>query len=198
MLGFFVFLKKKLNIPAEIIEGCIRKKSAAESRLYKLIFSYLMGISIRYAKSEERAEDLVNIGFLKILNNLPKYDSSLPFKNWIRRIMVNTIIDEFRKEKKHRDNVEYVDEYATYYDYAIENNAIQKLNANEILNLISKLPENTAKIFNLYVIDGFTHREIADMLDISEGTSKWHVNMAREKLKQMIINLNTDIRVKNE
>lgn len=187
-----------MNIPEEIIEGCIRKKSSAESKLYKLIFSYLMGISIRYAKSQDKAEDLVNIGFLKILNNLPKYDSSLPFKNWIRRIMVNTIIDEFRKERKHKYNLEYVDDYGTYHEYTIENNAIQKLNFNEILNLISKLPETTSKIFNLYVIDGFTHREIADMLDISEGTSKWHVNMAREKLKQMIINFNMEVRLKNE
>lgn len=198
MLGFFVYLIKILNIHPEIIEGCIKRKSAAESRLYKLIFSYLMGISIRYVKCEEKAKDLVNIGFLKILNNLTKYDNTLPFKNWIRRIMVNTIIDEFRKEKKHKDNLEYVDENASYYEYSIENNAIQKLSANEILSLISKLPENTARIFNLYVIDGFTHREIADMLDISEGTSKWHVNMAREKLKQMIINMNIDIRIKNE
>ncbi|MCX8081641.1 MAG: RNA polymerase sigma factor [Bacteroidia bacterium] len=183
-----------MNISVEIIEGCIRRKSSAESKLYKLIFSYLMGIAIRYAKSEDKAEDLVNMGFMKILNNLPKYDNSLPFKNWIRRIMVNTIIDEFRKEKKHKDNLEYVDEYGTYYEYSIENNAIQRMSANDILNLISKLPENTAKIFNLYVIDGFTHREIADMLDISEGTSKWHVNMAREKLKQMIVLQNMEIR----
>jgi len=184
-----------LQIPQEIIEGCIRRKPSCEFRLYKLLFSYLMGICIRYTRNEDKAKDMVNMGFLKILTNLPKYDHSLPFKNWVRRIMVNTLIDEFRKEKKHLQNLEYVETYGSQYDYQeVINDAVRKLGVQDILRLIQRLPENTARIFNLYVIDGYTHREIADMLDISEGTSKWHVNIAREKLKQYILQMHQEYR----
>jgi RNA polymerase sigma-70 factor (ECF subfamily) len=154
-----------------------------------------MGVCFRYTNSRENAEEMLNIGFLKILNNLEKYKPEIPFKSWIRKVMVNILIDEFRKEKKHKENIEYVEEYYETRDYADQNAAISKMNVEQIHALILKLPPMSQKVFNLFVIDGFGHKEIADMLDMSEGTSKWHLNFSRSKLKDMITNLVSPLKV---
>jgi RNA polymerase sigma-70 factor (ECF subfamily) len=123
---------------------------------------------------------------LKILTNLVKYDDTMPFKAWVRRIMVNTLIDEYRKNKTLKNNISYVEEYYDTEEYSETNSALHKLNAKEILLMIEKLPKASAQVFNLFAIDGFSHKEIGAMLEISEGTSKWHLNYARQKLKDMI------------
>ncbi len=132
------------------------------------------------------AEEMLNMGYLKILNNLEKYNSDMPFKAWIRRIMVNTLIDEYRRNKNLKESISYVEEYYDQEEYSETNSALQKLNYNEIISMIDKLPRASAQVFNLYVIDGFSHKEIAEMLEISQGTSKWHLNFARQKLQEMI------------
>lgn len=173
-------------IQPNLIKDCINRDRRAEYELYKTLYSYLMSICYRYTHQKEFAEEMLNMGYLKILNNLAKYDEALPFKAWVRRIMVNTLIDEYRKNKSLKEKVTYVEEYYDSEEYSDTNSALNKLNAKEILMMIEKLPRASAQVFNLYAIDGFSHKEIASMLEISEGTSKWHLNSAREKLKQMI------------
>lgn len=175
-----------MNIELELLTACINRERRAEYELYKITYSYLMGICFRYTNSREEAEQMLNLGFLKILKNLEKYRPEIPFKVWIRKIMINIIIDEFRKEKRHKENVEYVEEYYDNSNYAEQNNAIAKMNVEQIHELITKLPPMSQKVFNLYIIDGFSHKEIADMLSMSEGTSKWHLNFSRSKLKEML------------
>ncbi len=175
-----------MNIELELITACINRERRAEYELYKTTYSYLMGICFRYTNSREEADQMLNLGFLKILKNLDKYKPEIPFKVWIRRIMINIIIDEFRKEKRHKENVEYVEEYYDNSNYAEQNNALAKMNVEQIHELITKLPPMSQKVFNLYIIDGFSHKEIADMLNMSEGTSKWHLNFSRSKLKEML------------
>lgn len=178
-----------MNIDLELITACIKHERKAEYELYKITYSYLMGVCFRYTNSREEAEENLNIGFLKILKNLDKYKPEIPFKVWIRKVMINILIDEFRKEKKHKENIQYVEEYHETGDYAEQNNAISKMNMEQIHALIMKLPPMSQKVFNLYIIDGFSHKEIADMLSMSEGTSKWHLNFSRGKLKDMITNI---------
>lgn len=172
-------------VPPGLIKDCINRNRRAEYDLYKATYSYLMSICIRYTRSEDSAKEALNAGFLKILNNLEKYNPDMPFKAWIRRIMVNTLVDEFRKQKHHLLAIEYVEDY-NEAAYSEMNKVIDKINAADILALISQLPPATKEVFNLYAIDGFSHKEIAELLKISEGTSKWHLNSGRQKLKELL------------
>lgn len=175
-----------MNIQPELIQACIKRERKAEYELYKITFSYLMSICIRYTRNQDRAKETLNQGFLKILSNLSKYDTTVPFKPWIRRIMINTLINEFKKEKIHAQNINYVETYYDSNEYADVNNAVSKIDMQQIYHFIEQLPPATQQVFNLYFIDGFKHREIAEMLEITEGTSKWHLNSAKEKLKILL------------
>jgi RNA polymerase sigma factor (sigma-70 family) len=175
-----------MEIDHELILNCIKRNNRAEYQLYKLTYSYLMSICIRYTRNELRAKEALNIGFLKILTHLDKYKSEIPFKVWIRKIMINTLINEYKKEKVHHSHTEYVENYHDSSKYADINEAITRINSEEIYAFIAQLPLATKQVFNLYFIDGYKHKEIAELLEISEGTSKWHLNSAREKLKEII------------
>jgi RNA polymerase sigma factor (sigma-70 family) len=178
-----------MNIQPELISNCIKRERKAEYEMYKNTYSYLMSICIRYTRNEERAKEALNTGFLKILNHLDRYKPEIPFKVWIRRIMINTLIDDFRKQKKHHSKIEYVEDYRESSDFSESNMALQNINAAQIHKLIEQLPPQSQQVFNLYVIDGYTHKEIGELMGISEGTSKWHLNASRQKLKEMLGNL---------
>lgn len=177
-----------MNIQPQLIALCIKQDRKAEYELYKLTYSYLMGICMRYSKDKDSASESLNMGFLKILKNLTTYKPEIPFKSWIRRVMVNTLIDEYRKNKREREKVTYVEEYYDSSDFSEVNEALSRINYNQLLVQINLLPEATKKVFNLFAIDGYSHKEIGEMLMISEGTSKWHLNAARQKLKEYIEN----------
>jgi RNA polymerase sigma factor (sigma-70 family) len=175
-------------IQPQLIALCIKQDRKAEYELYKLTYSYLMGICMRYSRDKDTASETLNMGFLKILKNLSTYKPEIPFKAWIRRVMVNTLIDEYRKNKREKEKVTYVEEYYDSTDFSDVNEALSRINYNQLLLQINLLPEATKKVFNLFVIDGYSHKEIGEMLTISEGTSKWHLNAARQKLKEYIEN----------
>jgi RNA polymerase sigma-70 factor (ECF subfamily) len=177
-----------MTITPELIALCIKQDRKAEHDLYRLSYSYLMGICMRYARDKDSASESLNLGFMKILKNLNNYDERIPFKVWISKIMVNTLIDEYRKIKRQREKVVYVETYYDSSDYSEVNEALAKMDYKHLLNQIALLPEATRKVFNLFAIDGYAHKEIAEMLGISEGTSKWHLNAARQKLKEYIEN----------
>lgn len=177
-----------MNIQPNLIALCIKQDRKAEYELYKLTYSYLMSICMRYSRDKDTASESLNMGFLKILKNLGNYKPEIPFKAWIRRVMVNTLIDEYRKNVREKERVTYVEEYFDSSDFSDVNEALSKINYNQILEQISLLPEATKKVFNLFAIDGYSHKEISEMLSISEGTSKWHLNAARQKLKEYIEN----------
>tara|TARA_Y100001934_G_C12338255_1_gene768734 strand:+ start:726 stop:1277 length:552 start_codon:yes stop_codon:yes gene_type:complete len=178
-----------MNIEKHLLEGCIRGERKAQYELYKLCYGILMAVCFRYERNKEDAEFLLNKAFLKILNNLESYSSSVPFEAWIRRITINTAIDEYRKSQ--RSKVDYVEEpmqlaSLSEMDY---NEAEKRFDAEELLALVQKLPPVSQKVFNLYIIDGYNHKEIAEKLGMSEGTSKWHLSSARKKLQEMMRNL---------
>ena len=175
-----------MNVRPDLIKDCINRKRKAEYELYKVTFSYLMSICIRYTRNQDLAKETLNIGFLKILTNLGKYSPEVPFKAWIRKIMINTLIDEYRKHKKNSEVIDYVEEYYETSNYYEQNTAIDKISVDQIHTLIAKLPNMAQQVFNLFVVDGYSHKEIGEMLNIEEGTSKWHLNSAREKLKLML------------
>jgi RNA polymerase sigma factor (sigma-70 family) len=175
-----------MKIEGELITACIKRDSRAEYELYKKTYCYLMSICLRYVNSREDAREMFNIGFLKVLNNLEKYQAGTNFKAWINKIMVNVLIDEYRKGKEHRKHIEYVEDYTEYEDLEVVNKALQNMNVEQINALIVKLPPVSQKVFNLYVIDGFSHKEIAELLGMKDVTSRWHLNFSKKQLKEMI------------
>lgn len=179
-----------MDIQQRLIDDCINKNRKAEYELYKVTYSYLMSICIRYTRNQEKAKEVLNMGFFKILTNLSTYKPEIPFKPWIRKIMINTLINEYKKEKIHYDNIQYVEDYYDNKNYAELNSAVSKIDVEQIYGFIALLPPASKQVFNLYFIDGYKHKEIAELLNITEGTSKWHLNSAREKLKEMIREIN--------
>lgn len=174
-------------IDQSLISRCIEHDRRAQHELYKKCYSVLMSICIRYEKNRTDAEALLNMGFLKVVTKLEKYNTEIPFEAWIRRIMINTVIDEYRKRKKEQETIEYTDFDDHHYNRSIDFNAAEKFfNAEELQIMINELPTVSKRVFNLHVIDGFSHKEIGDMLEISIGTSKWHVSNARKLLKEKI------------
>lgn len=134
------------------------------------------------------------MGFLKILSNLKKYDTTAPFKPWARRIMINTLINEYKKEKVLIQNIQYVEQYYETEDFSEMSTAVSRIDHQQIYHFIEQLPPATQQVFNLYFVDGYKHREIAELLEITEGTSKWHLNSAKEKLKTMLRESNISIK----
>ena len=143
---------------------------------------------MRYARNEEQGRELLNIGFLKILNNLGKRKPGTPFEPWMRRVMINSIIDEYRKQKRHKETMVYTDweEHHSTIEAVDYNAAERQFDAEAIEQMIQALPPMTREVFNLHVIDGYAHKEIAEMLQIAEGTSKWHVNQARKRIQSRL------------
>jgi RNA polymerase sigma factor (sigma-70 family) len=175
------------DLDLDILKACIKKDTRAENALYNFCFQTLMSISYRYTRNENDAADLVNKGFLKIVNNLEKYDTKQPFDKWIVTIMINTTIDEFRSTKTYKTLMQHTDIFPVGHQSSIDmNEAEAKLNAEDIHRCIQKLPDGSKMVLNMYVFEGYTHKEIGKELGISEGTSKWHLSNARSLLKQII------------
>ncbi|MEO1409140.1 MAG: RNA polymerase sigma factor [Bacteroidota bacterium] len=178
-----------MNVNRQLLRDCIRGDRRAEYQLYRSCFPVLIGVCMRYKNNRDDAVAVLNLGFLKILKGLAKYESTVPFEAWIRRIMINAIIDEFRRDRKVRELIEYKD-FSTQpdpeHDQLDFNKADQQFDADQLEALIRQLPPVSQKVFNLFAIDGYSHMEIGEMLDISTGTSKWHLSFARKKLQEMM------------
>lgn len=172
----------------DLIQQCKNHDRKGQNNLYKYCFAKLIKVCYRYASNKEDAVILFNNGFIKILNGLEKYDVDVPFDTWSKRIMLNSIIDEFRKNKKYKEQMVLKDWQGddAQEQYIDENKADSKYDSEGIIKLIQNLAPATSKIFNLYAIDGYSHKEISEMLKISEGTSKWHLSEARRILREKI------------
>ena len=177
-----------MRIDISILGGCENNDRRAQLQLYKSCFSILLSVCLRYKHNREDAVSVLNMGFFKIITNIDKYNDSVPFEAWIRRIMINTIIDEFRKEKKQMEIIEYTDfQENDYQDSYIDINDVdKKYSADELQEVLMQLPPLSKKVFNLYAIDGYSHKEVSDMLGMSVGTSKWHVSNARKELEILL------------
>jgi RNA polymerase sigma-70 factor (ECF subfamily) len=140
-----------------------------------------MGMCMRYAKDEDRAMQILNDGLLKVFMNLESYSGKGSFEGWIRRIVFRSLADHFRKENKYLRFIVF-DEPETRH----ESVALEKLYYEDILNCVELLPDKSKEVFKLFAIEGYTHQEIGEQLNISEGTSKWHLSNARMKLKSLL------------
>lgn len=143
----------------------------------------MMTICLRYTKNDEDAVDVLNNGFLKVFKNIQRYDSSqASLYTWIRTIVINSCLD-FIRQKQKLDKVSELNEDAEVH---IAPDVVSKIKTAELLEQVRRLAPATQAVFNLYVIEGYNHKEIAQLLSISEGTSKWHLSEARKNLQQLI------------
>lgn len=173
-----------MKIDQDLIQACLDNKRSAQNQLYKETFSYLMNICIRYKNDYDTAGASLNAIYLKILDNLYKFRQEDSFIPWIKRIAVNHLIDEYRKEKREKEKLSYIDEVGqNHSNHSSFHAGEADMDSEYLLQMIRELPTMTAKVFNLYAIDGYKHKEIGKMLDMSENTSKWHLREARIKLK---------------
>lgn len=169
---------------SHLIQGCINNDRKSQENLYQQFYHPMLALCFRYTRNQEDAVEVLHEGLLKVFQHLHEFDESLSsLFTWIHTIMVRTAIDFLRKKNKVAvNNVALVEDLAPSFSPEI---LVDKPSA-DILRFLKKLPETTALVFNLHVVEGYKHREIAKMLSISEGTSKWHVSEAKKQLSHLL------------
>lgn len=178
-----------MKVDESLIEACIKGDRLAQSELYRQCFHILMGICTRYVNNQQDAVEQLNEGFLKILKSLHKRKKSAPLEAWLKRIMINTMIDFYRKQKKYKEKVFFasdVPDEPHFNQQQVLNEAAVRMDAERLELCIKRLPDMTQQVFNLFCVDGYSHKEISKLMGISVGTSKWHVSHGRSLLKSMI------------
>jgi RNA polymerase sigma-70 factor (ECF subfamily) len=168
---------------SDIIEGCILGNPRMQRMLYEKFSPKMYALCIRYAGNTDDAQDILQDGFVKVFTKLKDFKNAGSLEGWIRRVMVNTALDQIRKNGKTLGGVSVDD-----VQYKIENNdhIAEQLMAEDLLKLINSMPDGYKVVFNMFAIEGYTHNEIADTLGISESTSKSQYSRARAYLRERI------------
>jgi RNA polymerase sigma-70 factor (ECF subfamily) len=167
---------------SELIQACIRHERVAQKRLFDTYSPKMYTLCHRYLKDAKEAEDVLIRSFTRILNRIHQYNGEGSFEGWVRRIVINEALASLR-----RNRTLYLEVPLEEAEYEIDYGQLQdQLEAEELLNMIGELPAGYRAVFNLYALDGYTHKEIAEQLGISESTSKSQLNRARNYLKKLL------------
>lgn len=167
----------------ELIKQSIEGNSLAQKQLYDKYSRKMMGVCLRYASSTDEAQDVLQDGFIKLFEKLESYSGTGSFEGWMRRIFVNTALDAYRKNKQERQTLDIDD---VGYFLSVKELITDKIAAEDLMKVLQKIPAGYRTVFNLYAIEGYSHKEIGEMLEISESTSKSQYSRAREFLKKII------------
>ncbi len=167
---------------SDLIKGCISSDRRMQEELYRRFSPRMYAVCLRYAGNAEEAEDILQEGFIKVFKKMDSFRNEGSFEGWIRRIFVNTAIEHFRR-KKYLLPVTEKEENTIEGKYT---SVLDELGAKDILALIQELSPGYRTVFNMYVVEGYTHKEIADQLGISEGTSKSQLSRAKVILQDMV------------
>jgi len=168
---------------AGILKGCSLGNIKAQEQLFRLFFGYAMSVALRFSSCRDDALEITNDSFLKVFTKIEMQNSEKEFRAWFRKIVVNTAIDHYRKNRKNEQELPVEEAF----NQAADDSVIDKLNAEEIIKLINSLPMVLRYSFTLYEIEGFTHEEIGEMLGIPAGTSRSNLSRAKKQLRQMIL-----------
>lgn len=167
----------------DLVAGCVAGSRQAQEKLYRNFYSSMMNLCLRYTKNDMDAMEALNTGFFKVFKNIQRYDrEQASLYTWIRTIIINSCLDLIEIKQKGMQHIELTAAVETL----VEPQIISKLTALHLLEMIRKLPAATQAVFNLFIMEGYSHKEIAGLLKINEGTSKWHVGDARKKLQIML------------
>ena len=168
----------------ELIERCLENDPKAQEFLYKRFSSRMYGVCLRFARNTLEADDILQEGFIKVFSFLKDFRHDGSLEGWIRRTIVNTAINYYNSKQNEWSEMSI--QMAESYQ-SVSEEILEKISTNDLLNLIHELPEGYRLVFNLYVIEGYNHKEIAEMLNISENTSKSQLSRARMALQQRFI-----------
>ena len=165
----------------ELITGCARNERGAQEKMYRLFYGRMMAVVRRYIDHTEQAEEVLNNGFLRAFQKVDQYTFQGSFEGWLRKIIFHAVSDYVKQNVKYNENIVLVEK-----DEYVNKDHAERMYYNQLLQLVQTLPDATRAVFNMYVMDGFTHKEIGKSLGISEGTSKWHLSEGRRLLKGKI------------
>lgn len=179
---------KKNYTDQELVEGCVRNDRRMQEAFYRRFFPEMLRMCLRYTRDEDTAVEIVNNGFLRVFKKLHTYAFKGSLEGWVRRLVYHSMADYYRDNARYlhflvleeRDDVVPERGHEVFYE-------------EEILKAVSALPPVSQEVFRLYAIEGYSHAEIADNLSISEGTSKWHLSTARQKLREMLEALEREV-----
>lgn len=171
----------------ELIEGCCRGEAKYQKALYQRFYRLMFGVCLRYTDNQEDAQDILQEGFIKVFKNIQSFRRQGSFEGWVRRIMVHTSIEHYRRNSRYF-MVDIEEARSLHFNADV----LSSMSRNEILDLIQQLPVGYRTVFNLYVVEGYPHQEIADMLQISVGTSKSQLSRAKRILQEKITLMNED------
>ncbi|MEN8157887.1 MAG: sigma-70 family RNA polymerase sigma factor [Bacteroidota bacterium] len=176
-----------MGVEKDILEGCKQGRSSAQKRLYDTYSRLMLGICARYATCTEEAEDIMQEGFVKIFQHIDRFKGDGSLVAWMRRIMINTAITHYHKMLKHR----YHDDLDEVRESRFEERGWSETDftREELYNIIQRMPEGYRVVFNLYAVEGYKHREIAEILKIDENTSKSQYSRARRWLQERLIRI---------
>lgn len=164
----------------QLIEGCRKGERSAQRNLYEKYSRRLFGICMRYCDSREEAEEILQEGMLKVFQKIEAFKGDGSLESWMKKIMVNTALDHYRKSKHREQETEWQDHIN------ISSEELTDLKAKDLLTVVMKLPKGFRTVFNLYAVEGYNHGEIGKMLGISEGTSKSQYARARAQIIKML------------
>lgn len=166
-----------------LIDGCLRNDRLSQEKVYKKYFGKMIALCMRHTADRDIAVEIVNAGFLRVFQKIEQYAWKGSFEGWIRRIMVHAVATYYRRNSRYREHitVEVEEDSGVTLD-----NGLNELYAEDLQLMIQKLPETPRLVFNMFCIEGYKHSDIAEMLNISEGTSRWYLSEARNQLKEMI------------
>jgi len=174
----------------DIIKKCASGNVRAQEKIYRMVAPKMFGVCLRYAKDRTEAEDNLQDGFVKVFGNIEKFRHEGSFEGWVRRIMVNVSLSKFRKQ-----HVLYtVEDIGIYETQSFSEEILAKIAAEDLIGLIQQLPPRYRMVFNLFVMEGMSHQEIGEAMNISEGTSKSNLARARDILKRKVLELYNDDR----
>lgn len=166
----------------DLIKGCLKREGSAQKRLYDTYSSKMYGLCYRYVKDSMEAEDILITAFMKIFDKIEQFKSEGSFEGWIRRIVVNEALTHLRRNRSM-----YLETELEQADREPDYNLSDHLEAEDLLNMIQELPAGYRIVFNMYAIDGYSHKEIADHLGINENTSKSQLSRARVYLQKLLL-----------
>lgn len=183
MAGF----DQHIDVPEleRLIKACIDQQPLAQRRMYECYYAFVKGICLRYTSKVEDCEEVMDDAFLKMFRNLDKYNAERPFKAWLRTIVVNTAIDYYRQSLRSIMS-NSIDDHP---NLSIAEQTLADLSTDDIMKAVQKLSPGYRTVFMMYVVDGYNHKEIAEMLNITEGTSKSNLSKARMKMQELLLSM---------
>jgi RNA polymerase sigma-70 factor (ECF subfamily) len=174
----------------QLIQGCIRNERGAQEKLYHLFYPRMMALVRRYIDHEMQAEEILNNGYLRAFQKIKQYNFQGSFEGWLRKIIFHAVADYVKQNTRYSNQILLVEK-----DQFVHQDHADKLYYDQLLQLVHALPDATRNVFNMYVMEGYTHKEIGNILGISEGTSKWHLSEGRRVLKEKVEKMELNLKI---